>query len=1250
VRLESDLLLGDNRIQTSEGDFAGSLELGSNIDLGGNVLNGIGEINPSSGTVSVGSDLALNDLEITGIRRTGFTRGVRIGKDASTGTENNPTNDYTIGSGIDPFGAESWQNQGSLGPDLREVDNLLQLVVTGETVEERWSRDLPEEPRTQSLDKTENGVYTINSDGFFADDKLLIKLGENGGKEYTKQGRFQGIKAEGSDVYVNTDQYVKKFSDNGTGFQMEWEARVSNNQIMDIAYANQTIYASYHNSSGSGVARISDEGGTFSVDYNTEAGGGSAQEVAVEGQNVYLSVYRRQLVKFEDAPGLPEVWDESIPVPYAEDLKVEGSNIYTGFAGVSKFEDQGSSLSTRVWREVCKDSRGFTRDTPTLSVDGSRIYAGKRCFMALEDNGGSVDKVFQRTDIGAVGVDVEDQVYVNDQRGFVVSRYDFTEKFANSGSYSSNIEDLGQIEELSYVAADSSLPPGNSANVTVRFGNSSDLSSSKTRKFELSGGYQTFALNGNARYIEISTELSNTFKKKDTPVLDSVAVNYGATAAEAGLSQIALGENASATAKDSVAIGSNARAGDQDTASFGSSSDPLSVDVTGDLNVEDGLVSKSKSRLNGLGLNGSRLENVRDIEFDRGVEIGRNATTGDPSVSSSRVFETANQTEWRNRSSNTSTSLSLERLQLETTSEDLNSEFSVPAGLEIKAVGDEGVYTSKFNGRKLRKFDRNGNNLWNFTFSTGVEVVAADGNKVYVNTDGFDAETARLTDNGASFDVDYSFRDNDAPREGLKASPNGTLYFKDFKSFALLEDTGSGLEIKYSEPVIEGDSNDLKFEQYVFGDSLYVVGATGESLFKNVTLTKYEVGDLTLEKKWSQRIATFVQTGLNPFDLDREGDKVYLQLRSNQDNFLLKLRDNGDDYQNIFTRNIEGRAIEVDNGDIYIADPNDFKKYTDRGQELDLIYQKSNPSVYFADFKKLGDQIFTRGESFDKFYGYSIQKDYSQQGSYESRVFDVGEEEVFPSFDVDSEVPNDLSVNVTVNLSDTSDFSSIVQSKEVELSGGKEEFSLQSDARYARFEASLSGNVTDTPRIDSVGINYGNTTLAEGINQIALGRYANATSKNSVAIGFNSTNNQEQTALIGNSYEGQRLNLNVTGNLTVHQGLDVKGTKNFVEGYNETHDIVYTSSESGEAVVEWTDSRSVSTEGTRVALPHHLLEVMSGREDYHVIATPVNSLADVGVFNKTASGFTLKASGDTEVDLHVRGVRKDYSDKKIFQR
>ena len=202
---------------------------------------------------------------------------------------------------------------------------------------------------------------------------------------------------------------------------------------------------------------------------------------------------------------------------------------------------------------------------------------------------------------------------------------------------------------------------------------------------------------------------------------------------------------------------------------------------------------------------------------------------------------------------------------------------------------------------------------------------------------------------------------------------------------------------------------------------------------------------------------------------------------------------------------------------------------------------------------------------------------------------------------------------------------------------------------YASAGAAMAfGTSADASGTQAVA--FGSYTSASGTRASAFGNNADASAEGAVAIGYLSKAPNSYEATFGN-LNGEELDVNVTGNLTVHENLEVYGgTKNFVQQVNESHEVVYTSSESSEAVVEWSNVTTVDDDGTRIAFPPHLDLVMSDTEDFHVYATPVGSLADVGVFNKTDTGFTLKASSPTQVDFHLRGVRKGYEDKPVVRR
>lgn len=117
------------------------------------------------------------------------------------------------------------------------------------------------------------------------------------------------------------------------------------------------------------------------------------------------------------------------------------------------------------------------------------------------------------------------------------------------------------------------------------------------------------------------------------------------------------------------------------------------------------------------------------------------------------------------------------------------------------------------------------------------------------------------------------------------------------------------------------------------------------------------------------------------------------------------------------------------------------------------------------------------------------------------------------------------------------------------------------------------------------------------------------------------TGSEEDTVLndsVTVSDEELRVGSNETEmDLTVSGDLDVDGS---IEGVNMSRDSDKT---------VWSYSFATDPNGTEVNLP-------SGVETpYTVTATSINSLADTGVFNKTAEGFTVVSSKFTKVDVQV---------------
>lgn len=130
------------------------------------------------------------------------------------------------------------------------------------------------------------------------------------------------------------------------------------------------------------------------------------------------------------------------------------------------------------------------------------------------------------------------------------------------------------------------------------------------------------------------------------------------------------------------------------------------------------------------------------------------------------------------------------------------------------------------------------------------------------------------------------------------------------------------------------------------------------------------------------------------------------------------------------------------------------------------------------------------------------------------------------------------------------------------------------------------------------GIALGTGSSAES-DSVALGREAEALKENSVAIGKDARANRSGETVIGSSESP--MDLKVTGDL------EVKGSSGV-----------------------WTTSINTTQNGTFVNLTEENLG-----SDYTVSATPVESLENLGVFNKTSDGFDVKSTGETRADITV---------------
>jgi hypothetical protein len=216
------------------------------------------------------------------------------------------------------------------------------------------------------------------------------------------------------------------------------------------------------------------------------------------------------------------------------------------------------------------------------------------------------------------------------------------------------------------------------------------------------------------------------------------------------------------------------------------------------------------------------------------------------------------------------------------------------------------------------------------------------------------------------------------------------------------------------------------------------------------------------------------------------------------------------------------------------------------------------------------------------------------------------------------EQSNPTPVNVSPNLEEyaTEDYvdSRISPNSSVDLSSyATEEFVEKSisglensgNTSPSTLSETLSrGNVVDRRLLFPDGLMFGEDSEAVE-NSFAVGRNAEASAGNSFALGENSEVNSSNTFSVGS--EKKPVNVEVSGNLSVDGEIGIKKDKEV-----------------------WTYSFAADSKGTEVMVPD------SVGEGYAVSVTPVDSLADVGVFNKTEEKFYVKASEFTQVDVILK--------------
>ena len=187
---------------------------------------------------------------------------------------------------------------------------------------------------------------------------------------------------------------------------------------------------------------------------------------------------------------------------------------------------------------------------------------------------------------------------------------------------------------------------------------------------------------------------------------------------------------------------------------------------------------------------------------------------------------------------------------------------------------------------------------------------------------------------------------------------------------------------------------------------------------------------------------------------------------------------------------------------------------------------------------------------------------------------------------------------------------------------------------------------------------FGPNADASGSYALAFGSYADASAEGAVAIGHGAyaPNSYEATfGHLGNQYYGGPLDVNVTGDLTVHGNSNVYGSKNFVQQVNESHEVVYTSQESADvrAVVE--DTAEVVNGTAVVELPDHFSKTVSDRKSELKVQVTPNSVNTYGlaVINRSDDQIAVKelmgGSHSFEFDYRVTGIRESYENKTVVR-
>jgi hypothetical protein len=189
-----------------------------------------------------------------------------------------------------------------------------------------------------------------------------------------------------------------------------------------------------------------------------------------------------------------------------------------------------------------------------------------------------------------------------------------------------------------------------------------------------------------------------------------------------------------------------------------------------------------------------------------------------------------------------------------------------------------------------------------------------------------------------------------------------------------------------------------------------------------------------------------------------------------------------------------------------------------------------------------------------------------------------------------------------------------------------------------------NSHIEDARSATALGLQSGDggRTSSIGAYSTSLGSKSSAPGEYSVAIGFDAESPNDNEATFGN-LNGEELDLNVTGNATIHENLEVKGSVNEQNVRDISYSTGHTVWSSGLSFEEV--NRFGTTSGEKVEVERLDVQVKGGgtNSNFEVEAFDVGSNTSLG---STTAGTPINDVGTTSEggDLTIRVTNSDGSD------